>query len=169
LRGVESVGVANVIYTFHFYLPHIFTHQGATWGRALWRHLAAVPYPSTPDNVAPVAGGLTDDVSKLLVTRYGHEQWSGARIRAEIEQIAAWAKKRDVRVMCNEFGVYRRVATASDRMRWIADVRTALEIHGIGWALVGYAGDFGLVTKPAGRVVVDASLVSELGLRSEAH
>jgi len=169
LLSLESLGDAKVIYNFHFYLPHIFTHQGASWGRALWRHLAAVPYPSSPDNVAPVAGGLTDDVSKLLVTRYGHEQWNGARIRAEIEQIAAWAKKRDVRVMCNEFGVYRRVATASDRMRWIADVRTALEIHGIGWTMWDYAGDFGLVTKQAGQIVVDAPLVSALGLRPEAN
>src|SRR5262249_51357206 len=41
--------------------------------------------PPVRTNVAPVAGGLTDDVSKLLVTRYGYGQWSGARIRAEIE------------------------------------------------------------------------------------
>jgi endoglucanase len=169
LLSLEPLGDAKVIYNFHFYLPHIFTHQGATWGRPLWRQLAAVPYPSSADNVAAVAGGLTDDVSKLLVTRYGYEQWSGARIRAEIEQIAAWAKKRDVRVMCNEFGVYRRVATASDRMRWIADVRTALELHGIGWTMWDYAGDFGLVTKQAGQIVVDEPLVSALGLRSETN
>jgi endoglucanase len=116
-----------------------------------------------------VAGGLTDDVSKLLVTRYGYEQWSGARIRAEIAQIAAWAKKWDVRVMCNEFGVYRRVATASDRMRWIADVRTALELHGIGWTMWDYAGDFGLVTKQAGQVVVDDLIVSALGLGPDGN
>jgi|SRR5262245_3720599 len=168
LLSLEPIGDAKVIYNFHFYLPSIFTHQGATWGRRLWQQLAGVPYPSSADNVAPVAGGLTDDVSKLLVTRYGYEQWSGARIRAEIEQIAAWAKKRDVRVMCNEFGVYRRVATASDRMRWIADVRTALEMHGIGWTMWDYAGDFGLVTKQAGQIVVDEPLVSALGLRPEA-
>ena len=169
LLSLEPLADAKVIYNFHFYLPHIFTHQGATWGRPLWRHLAAVPYPSSPDNVSPVAGGLADDVSKLLVTRYGYEQWSGARIRAEIEQIAAWAKKRNVRVMCNEFGVYRRVATDSDRMRWIADVRTTLEIHGIGWTMWDYAGDFGLVTKQAGQIVVDDTLVWALGLLSGAN
>jgi len=168
LLSLEPVRDANVIYNFHFYLPQIFTHQGAAWGRPFWRHLAAVPYPSSADNVAPVADGLSDDVSRLLVTRYGYEQWSGARIRAEIQQVAAWAKKLNVRVTCNEFGVYRRVAPASDRVRWIADVRTALEMHGIGWTMWDYAGDFGLVTKQSGQIVVDEPIVSALGLGSDA-
>jgi endoglucanase len=166
LLSLEPVRDANVIYNFHFYLPHIFTHQGATWGRAFWRHLTAVPYPSNADNVAAVADVLSDDVSKLLVTRYGYEQWSGARIRAEIQQVAAWAQKRNIRIMCNEFGVYRRVAPARDRVSWIADVRTALEMHGIGWTMWDFAGDFGLVTKRSGQIVVDESIVSALGLGS---
>jgi endoglucanase len=88
LLSLEPLRDANVIYNFHFYLPHIFTHQGAPWGAPFWRHLSAVPYPSSADNVAPLAGVLLDDVSRLLVTRYGYEQWSGARIRAEIQQVA---------------------------------------------------------------------------------
>jgi endoglucanase len=169
LLSLEPVRDANVIYNFHFYLPHIFTHQGAAWGTPFWRHLAAIPYPSSADNVAPVAGVLSDDVSRLLVIRYGYEQWSGTRIRAEIEQVAAWAKKRNVRVMCNEFGVYRRVTSARDRVRWIADVRTALEMHGIGWTMWDYAGDFGLVTKQSGQIVVDDLIVSALGLGPDGN
>ena len=168
LLSLEPVRDANVIYNFHFYLPHLFTHQGAAWGTPFWRHLAAVPYPATVDNVAPVADGLSDDLSRLLVTRYRYEQWGGARIRAEIQQVAAWAKKRNVRVMCNEFGVYRR-APSSDRARWIADVRTTLEMHGIGWTMWDYAGDFGLVTKQSGQIVVDEPIVSALGLGSDAN
>jgi endoglucanase len=109
---------------------------------------------------------LADDVSRLLVTRYGYEQWNGARITAEIQQVAAWAKKRNVRVTCNEFGVYRRVAPAIDRVRWIADVRNALEMYDIGWTMWDYAGDFGLVTKQSGQIVVDEPIVAALGLGS---
>jgi endoglucanase len=29
----------NVIYNFHFYEPHIFTHQGATWSVYYWHWL----------------------------------------------------------------------------------------------------------------------------------
>jgi len=32
LLFMEPVRDANVIYNFHFYEPHLFTHQGATWG-----------------------------------------------------------------------------------------------------------------------------------------
>ena len=71
--------------------------------------------------------------------------------------------------MCNEFGVYRRVAPATDRVRWIADVRTALQMHGIGWTMWDYAGGFGLVTKQAGQIIVDEPLVSALGLRAGAN
>jgi len=62
LLSLAPLGDANVIYNFH---------QGAAWGKPMWRHLAAVPCPSNADNVAPVAGVLSDEVSKLLVTRYG--------------------------------------------------------------------------------------------------
>jgi len=164
LLSLEPLRDANVIYNFHFYVPHIFTHQGAAWGTPYWRHLAAVPYPSSPDNVAAVADLLSDDLSRLLVIRYGYEQWSGTRIRAEIEQAAAWAKKRNVRVMCNEFGVYRRVARATDRVRWIADVRSAFDMHDIGWTMWDYAGDFGLVTKQSGQTLIDQPTLSALGL-----
>ena len=168
LISLEPVRDANVIYNFHFYLPPIFTHQGAAWGTPFWRHLAAVPYPSSADNVAPVANMLADDVSRLLVTRYGYEQWNSARITAEIQQVAAWAKKRNVRVTCNEFGVYRRAAPAIDRVRWIADVRNALEMYDIGWTMWDYAGGFGLVTKQSGQIVVDEPIVAALGLGSTA-
>ena len=33
---LEPLRDPNVIYVFHFYEPHIFTHQGATWGAYYW-------------------------------------------------------------------------------------------------------------------------------------
>ena len=69
---------------------------------------------------------------------------------------------------CSLVSAYRRVTTASDRVRWIGDVRTALEMHGIGWTLWDYAGGFGLVTKQSGQIVVDQPIVSALGLGSDA-
>ena len=35
LMFMEPPRDANVIYNFHFYEPHLFTHQGATWGRVI--------------------------------------------------------------------------------------------------------------------------------------
>src|SRR5271169_4238809 len=36
---LEPLPDPNVIYVFHFYEPHIFTHQGATWGAYYWHWL----------------------------------------------------------------------------------------------------------------------------------
>jgi aryl-phospho-beta-D-glucosidase BglC (GH1 family) len=36
---LEPLRDPDVIYVFHFYEPHIFTHQGATWGSYYWRWL----------------------------------------------------------------------------------------------------------------------------------
>jgi endoglucanase len=169
LLALAPVADENVIYNFHFYAPHVFTHQGAVWGSTFWRYLSKVPYPSTPENVASVAGTLPDHLPRLWLLRYGHERWSAARIAMEIEQVAAWASKHNVRVTCNEFGVYRALADPGDRAKWISDVRVALERHRIGWTMWDYAGDFGLVSGQPGSRVVDASVLSALGLDRQAR
>jgi hypothetical protein len=164
LLRLEPLSEGNLVYNFHFYAPHVFTHQGALWGSTFWRYLGGVPYPSTPDNVMSVAATLPDSVPRLLLLRYGHERWGAARIDMEVEQVAAWARTRNLRLTCNEFGVYRALAQPGDRVRWIADVRRALERHRIGWTMWDYAGGFGVATGPAAARVVDAAVLGALGL-----
>jgi endoglucanase len=73
LLAIGPLHDPNVIYTFHFYDPHVFTHQGATWGENYWHFVKALPYPSTPENVKaamaaiPEAGKAPDGGS----LRYG--------------------------------------------------------------------------------------------------
>ncbi|PYU87103.1 MAG: hypothetical protein DMG51_03375 [Acidobacteria bacterium] len=154
---------SNIIYNFHFYEPHIFTHQGATWSTNYVHYLKELPYPSTPDNVQPVAVLLPDAVNRLQAIHYGLDQWNALRIEGEIGQVAAWAKRWNVSVTCNEFGVYRKAANPQDRAAWISDVRTTLEKHGIGWTMWDYSGGFGVVTKQNGQPVPDDVTVRALG------
>jgi endoglucanase len=162
---LEPLRDPNVIYVFHFYEPHIFTHQGATWGAYYWHWLKGLRYPSSPENAAQVAEEVPEVVHRLDVIRYGQDHWDAARIDAEIAQAADWAKRNGVPLICNEFGVYRNFAAPQDRAAWIRDVRTSLERHNIGWAMWDYSGSFGVVTKKNGKAVLDENVLKALGLR----
>jgi endoglucanase len=108
---------------------------------------------------------VPDDIHKLALRRYGAEHWNAARIDAEFAQVAAWGKKWDVPLICNEFGVYRRTANPEDRARWLTDVRTALEKNGMGWTMWDYSGGFGIVVKQNDVATVDEVTVKALGLK----
>jgi aryl-phospho-beta-D-glucosidase BglC (GH1 family) len=155
----------NVIYNFHFYEPHIFTHQGATWGVNYWHFLHGLAYPSNPASAAAAAANVPDELNRLPVIRYGLDHWNVDRIDAEISQVDAWARQRGLVITCNEFGVYRKAADPADRARWLTDVRTTLEKHNMGWAMWDYSGGFGVVTKKDGQTAVDDATVKALGLK----
>ena len=156
----------NVIYNFHFYDPHVFTHQGATWGVNYWHWEKDLAYPSNLESAEKTAAEVPDAMNRLYVLRYGMEHWDAARIDMEIDQAAQWAKRWNVPLVCNEFGVYRKSADPQARAAWIHDVRSSLEHHGIGWAIWDYSGGFGVVTKPNGKAVPDEVTLRALGLNS---
>jgi endoglucanase len=168
LLFAEPLRDPNIIYIFHFYEPHIFTHQGATWGENYWHFLKALPYPSDLESARKVAEQVPDPVRRHAVIRYGAGHWNAARIDTEFEQVVAWAKRGNVPVTCNEFGVYRKAANPQDRAAWISDVRKSLEEHGIGWTMWDYSGGFGVVTKQNGIATPDEVTVKALGLNMPA-
>ena len=69
LLRLEPLHDPNVVYVFHFYEPHIFTHQGATWGANYWHWLKDLHYPSDPANAAQVAASVPEAVHRLDVIR----------------------------------------------------------------------------------------------------
>jgi len=166
LLFLEPLRDANVIYNFHFYEPHIFTHQGANWGVNFWHFEHGLAYPSTPESAERAASEVPEAAQRLYVIRYGFERWNGERIEAEISQVAAWARQHGVPVICDEFGVYRKYADPNSRAAWLADVRTSLERHSMGWTLWDYSGGFGVVTKTDSQTVADEATLRALGLKA---
>ncbi len=161
---LEPLRDPNVIYVFHFYEPHIFTHQGATWGAFYWHWLKDLHYPSDPKNATEVAATVPEAVHRLDVIRYGQDHWDASRVEAEINQTADWGKRNGVPLVCNEFGVFRH-ANPQDRNGWIKDVRTSLERHNIGWTMWDYSDNFGVAIKKDGKAVLDAETVKALGMK----
>jgi endoglucanase len=163
LLFAEPLRDPNIIYNFHFYEPHVFTHQGATWGDNYWHFVNALPYPSDPESSRRVADQVPDPVKRLVIVRYGADHWNAARIDVEFDQVATWARHWNVPVVCNEFGVYRKVANPQDRAAWLSDVRKSLEKHDIGWTMWDYSGGFGVVTIQNGQPLADEITVKALG------
>ncbi len=157
----------NVIYNFHYYEPHAFTHQGATWGTPWWKYTHDIPYPAA-DSSLDLTKQVPDLVNRFAFERYWLDHWDAHRIRLEIDEAANWATTNHVPLICNEFGAYRRVTDPASRMNWIHDVRTAFEADGIGWTMWDYRGGFGVVWKQDGQPAkVDDKVVEALGLKGK--
>jgi hypothetical protein len=156
----------NVIYNFHFYDPHEFTHQGAGWGDSWWTYEHDIPYPPTESSMQELLKEIPDAAGRYRLENYWLDHWDGHRIRLLMDEAAAWGKANRVPLICNEFGAFREHTDPVSRTNWIRDVRTALEADGIGWAMWDYHNGFGVAVRDreTGKSVVDPQTVEALGL-----
>jgi len=165
LLALEPLADGNVIYNFHFYEPHEFTHQGAGWGVPWWSYTHNIPYPATEASMQELLKEVPDPVGRYQLENYWLNHWDAQHIRALIDEAAGWGSANHVPLICDEFGAFREHTDADSRMNWIHDVRTALETDGIGWAMWDYRGGFGVVHKQDGQPAqVDEAVVKALGL-----
>jgi aryl-phospho-beta-D-glucosidase BglC (GH1 family) len=162
---LQPLADPDLIYNFHFYTPHPFTHQGASWSSNIESHLRKVHYPSRPDDSSALRDQLPTPIEQYEITKYAFDTWNSSRIASEIDIAAQWARDRHVPLTCNEFGVYRRYSDPVERAVWINDVRTSFERNNIGWTMWDYRGGFGVVTKENGKPAVpDHAILKALGL-----
>lgn len=163
LVALTPIQDRNTIYSFHFYDPHNFTHQGATWGYEMWSQFRGFPYP-----VDTVAGDIARrGIPEAAVPHLDHylsQGWDRSKLETVIERAATWARENGAILYCSEFGAYRPAAPLSARANWLRDVRELLEERDIGWAVWDYAGGFGVATGKPGEREVDRYAASALGL-----
>jgi aryl-phospho-beta-D-glucosidase BglC (GH1 family) len=165
LLAMQPLADGNVIYNFHFYDPHQFTHQGASWGLTWWSYTHNIPYPAAEGSMQALLEQVPDDASRYQLENYWLEHWDARRIRLLVDEAAAWGRQHHVPLTCNEFGAYRNFSDPISRATWIHDARTAFEADGIGWAMWDYRGGFSVVTKQDGQPAqVDGAIVGALGL-----
>jgi aryl-phospho-beta-D-glucosidase BglC (GH1 family) len=165
LIKLPTLADSNLIYNFHYYEPHIFTHQGATWGLDYWLDVKNLPFPGTPKGVDQVIEHTDSQETRWRLQQYKEDHWDADRIAGDIGFAAQWARYRNVPLMCDEFGAYRNFVAPDDRERWLTATRTAFEKNHIGWTAWDYQGGFGVVSKYNGATHDDDVTLRGLGLK----
>ena len=136
----------KLIYTFHFYDPFIFTHQGATWPTTPVATLSGIPFPYNATTMPTVPTDLVGTSVESSMKNYSTDG-TVAKIKSLIDIAASFKTTRKVNVYCGEFGVYNLNAPVTDRIYWYNQVRLYLESKGIPWTIWDYQGSFGLFNK----------------------
>jgi hypothetical protein len=155
---------SNVIFTFHYYNPFEFTHQGVPLDpnsplpRSLTR---GIPYPARPDQLPSFMAQFENRFAQAAIPGDGKARFlaagrrlleeyfnggaSPSRIERDFDQVADWARTNRIapsRIYLGEFGVVARVADscvnaaplANERLAWLRDVRSRAEAYGFAWA-----------------------------------
>jgi len=133
----------NLIYTFHFYDPFLFTHQGASWTDPSLIPLSGVPFPYNAAGMPDCPLELLNTWVKSALDNYINEG-TVQHVKELIDIAADFKNNRNVPLFCGEFGVYIPNSNTEDRVYWYEVVRHYLEEKDIAWTIWDYTGGFGL-------------------------
>ena len=166
LKNMPHYEDDNLIYTFHFYDPFLFTHQGASWTSPSMVPLAGVPFPYDAEGMPDCPPELEGTWIQSNLNSY-QNQGTVARVKELIDIAVVFQTQRDVPIFCGEFGVYIPNSDNDDRIYWYEVVRSYLEAKGIAWTIWDYKGGFGIFEKDSGELFdhdLNVPLVEALGL-----
>jgi endoglucanase len=135
----------NLIYTFHFYDPFVFTHQGATWTNYM-QDLAGIPFPYNASGMPATPGSAKGSWVEGSLNNYKNDG-TVAYVKQMLDVAVNFKNSRNVNLFCGEFGVYIPNSPHPDRVYWYDVVRKYLEEKGIAWTIWDYQGGFGLFEK----------------------
>lgn len=160
LQKVNPYDDRNIIYSFHYYEPSAFTHQGADWAGDAYPSIANLAYPYNQANCEHVLNTVRTDNARDLVQDYCNKKWNKATIANLVQQAVEWSKTNGVPIWVGEFGVYCKQAPRQSKLQWLKDVKGIFEQNHIGWTLWAYDDCFGLgVTKQNGHITYDADVL----------
>ena len=160
----------NLIYTFHFYDPYVFTHQGADWTNPSLKSLTGVPFPYLWNK--SVLPELPQELKGTWVElAYGIYDSDGTIMNMYelINKAADFKEARHAPVFCGEFGTYREKAIDAHRDMWYFLVRMLFDTYKISWTTWDYKGGFGLFEKDSFELYdydLNVSLVKLLGFQA---
>jgi len=112
LKPIED---PKVVYSFHHYSPHSFTHQG------IRKNPTGTTYPGTLRQFS---------TSPAIV-------WNREQLAASMQEALTFQRKYNVRIFVGELGVVR---WAKGDLAWLEDTLSILEDYGWDWCYHSYGG-----------------------------
>ena len=142
LKYLEHPEGDNIIFTFHFYEPMVFTHQKAYWVENLNNEMEIV-YPDSMEKYKAQSIALGYQGGAIATAK--SETMGTGFLREMIEEAVTAAKKAGVSLYCGEFGVIDQ-APIESTLKWFEDVDQVFREYDIGCAVWTYKEkDFGLI------------------------
>ncbi len=122
VTGLERLSLAafpadkRLIGTFHYYEPHVFTHQGAAW----------------VDPPHPLGASWTGTAAQV------------AAVERDFDLALAWTAREGRPLFLGEFGAYAKINPEAQVVGWTACVREQAEKRGIPWCYWEFCHGFGV-------------------------
>lgn len=166
LAAMPVYSDSNLIYTFHYYDPFIFTHQGANWTDL--GPIAEVPFPYDASRMPTFPSQLAGTWVQTSWNSYPSDG-TVQKVFNLLSKAVSFQNVRNVKMFCGEFGVYIPNSPDSDRVYWYEVVRKYLEQYNISWTIWDYQGGFGLFEKNSNELFnydLNVPLLTALGFNT---
>lgn len=190
LKARALAAFEPLLFTFHFYEPYLFSHQGAKWmSEPFYPALNAVPWPASRGTLETTLAAVRARMAELGQPASGRgaatyretervlKEYFDARpdrpfVEGYLRQVGAWAQREGVApggILMGEFGAVRTGAgiaasAPADRARYVRDVRASAEAQGFPWAFWNLFDSLGLLVDDVSRQL-DPAMIEALGLK----
>ena len=132
----------KLFYTFHFYEPYIFTHQGADWTSDK-SFMSGFPYPYKRSKMPKYNSQANGTIVERDYKKYYYEG-TYENLQKRITQVVDFCDKNNMPLVCTEFGVIN-VADAESRNNYIADITKVFNKFKIRSMVWDYDQKFGIM------------------------